>query len=127
MEFFLIEHGSRLQVAPFPAHRRRHFGDHIRFGQFMTAADDLLKPLTPGHHLHHQAASFRVPFPFVDDVAFFDSHRAFTPLPLHAFAFAAAMPRSSSTVRKINQPTAKNTAIDRTAQRWLPVQAVTSA
>ena len=44
-----------------------------------------------------------------------------------AAAFAAAIPRCSLTSRRASSPIAKNVAMVRMAQRWLPVHTVTSA
>jgi hypothetical protein len=40
----------------------------------MVATDDFLKPFTATHDLDDESAGLRMPFPFVDEISFFDAH-----------------------------------------------------
>jgi hypothetical protein len=42
----------------------------------MIAADDFLEPFTTAHDLHDQATRLGMPFAFVDEIAFFETHEA---------------------------------------------------
>jgi hypothetical protein len=88
MQLLLIKDDAQRKLSLCAAHAGADLVDKIRLGQLMAAAYDFFKAFSAAHDLHDQSATFRVPFEFVDDVAFLNRHIYPRPSPLVTCASA---------------------------------------
>jgi hypothetical protein len=74
VEFLFVEHHGRRMLPARSSLRPDQRRDEIRLGQFMVTANDFLESFTAIHDFEEQAARVGMSFPFVDEIAFFETH-----------------------------------------------------
>src|SRR5437867_13184603 len=82
IELFLIQNHCERQFSFLPSHRGPHLRNDVFLGEIVTAADDLLEPLSITHDFHDQHAPVWLMFPLVTDVAVLHAHESASAIPI---------------------------------------------